>query len=200
MIPSASDISEGMTGALRLAIRDPDALESFDISPDGFLKSFAAIVLTFPLWLWLVLSSRAFQIQRIAADGNVEEIPALPLYLLVEGAGFFSSWIIFLFMMSYVTRLLEVEDRYLAYVVVYNWASLFTFFVLVTPIVALSNLGLLPDTLRFPLSAVTLFVEIYFFWYITCRSLDVDGLQASAVVALELMLVLFIAELTTAAL
>jgi hypothetical protein len=124
--------------------------------------------------------------------------PAFNQYMAVEGISFLSSWLIFLYLMSFLVKVMSVKERLAPYIIVYNWATLLAYFLLVMPMVALYNLGLIDAASRASMDILVLLLQIYYFWYIARTVLEIDGFHASFVIALDLVLTLFVARVGSA--
>ncbi len=196
MIPSPREISDGMTGAWRLAVVDPDALDSFDFSADGFLKSFTAILLAAPFWFWMTLANRNAMTEMLQERGENIEMPPFGQFVAVEAVSYLAAWLFFLAIMFMIVRVLNVEDRFVPFVIVYNWATLFLYFLIAMPPVALFNLGILDVAGKFFIDRLLFVVQLIYMWHVARTSLQIDALQAGAIVVLDIVLLLFITQIS----
>ena len=57
-MPDRDEIVRSLTGAWRLFLDRPDAMRFFDVSVDGFWRSFAAVVLILPAYALFALAER----------------------------------------------------------------------------------------------------------------------------------------------
>ena len=64
------EIERSLTGAWRLFLNQPDAMQSFDTSVDGFWRSFQAIVLVAPLYALTALADR----HGVSTDANPTDV------------------------------------------------------------------------------------------------------------------------------
>src|ERR1700719_1853975 len=99
-------------GALKLARGDARGLGFFDASLDGFWRSFRAAAICYPLYLILL----AFRVtaDKWAASGVASIIA-------VESIAYVISWTAFPLLMLPLCRALGRENRFLAFMVAYNW-------------------------------------------------------------------------------
>jgi hypothetical protein len=173
-----TEVQLAVGGALRLAVGDRRGLGVFDASIEGFWRSFRAGLICYPLYLLLVV----FRV----ADGQWEISGAVPI-LITETIAYVISWVAFPLLILPVARQLKRDDRFLSFMVAYNWSQIpqTALFVLVGLDGAT---GLLPSSgLHFAglLAAIAAFV---YEWYIARIALTVTGAQATLVVIIDLVL------------
>ncbi len=177
-VPAWTEVQLALGGALRLARGDARGLGFFDTSIDGFWRSFRAAVICYPLYL-LLLTFRVSEAQW-AQSG-------VPTILVVETIAYVISWTAFPLVVLPISRGLDREDRFLAFMVAYNWAQIpqSVLFALVGLDAAV---GLFPPSAaQFAALAATIAVIIYE-WYIARVALVVTGLQATLIVIVDLLL------------
>jgi hypothetical protein len=177
-VPPWIEVQLALGGALRLAVGDRRGLGFFDTSLDGFWRSFRAATLCFPLYLILV----AFRVSSLQWERS-----GVPVALIVETVGYVISWVAFPLLILPLARLLGRENRFLPFMVVYNWSQIpqTGLFVLVA-LDAASGL-LTPGSVAFARLAATVAVLVYE-WYIARVTLAVTGAQAMLVVIADLVL------------
>ncbi len=115
-MPPRSEIEGSLYGAWRLVLRDPDSLNYFNISADGFWRSFFAAAIVAPLFFISSLLSL-----NLVADDAAAAAPAFSFVALAFN--FVVAWVGYVVLMFPVTRLLNLESRYAAYVIVWNWTA-----------------------------------------------------------------------------
>lgn len=172
-----TEVQLAVGGALRLACGDRRGLGFFDISIDGFWRSFRAGVICYPLYLLLL----GFRV----SDAQWEASGIAPI-LVVETIGYVISWVAFPLLMLPVSRWLGRDDRFLAFMVAYNWAQIpqTGLFVLV---------GLERTTGLFAPSAaqftglLAVIASLVYEWYIARVALTVTAAQAALVVIVDLV-------------
>jgi len=173
-----TEVQLAVGGALRLAIGDRRGLALFDISIDGFWRSFRAGVICYPLYL-VLLSFRV-------AD-PVWEASGAPTILVVETIAYVISWVAFPLVILPLTRQLGRGDRFLAFMVAYNWSQ-----ILQTALVMLVGLdsvtGLLPPSGAQFAGFLAAIATLVYEWYIARVALAVTGAQATLVVIIDLVL------------
>lgn len=110
MITSA-EIAAGLTGAFRLARRDPRGLDCFDASPHGFWRSFWAAALVAPAFILIDL---------LAGTLNVDTSIST---LAVKVIGYVIDWTLFPVVMITIADSLGKWPLYTRYIVAYNWSA-----------------------------------------------------------------------------
>lgn len=179
-------VAEGLLalrGCWRFMRRDPDAEQDFNLTIDGFWRSFAMVVpllfLTYPIFI----SDYRFGIE-LAAESD--EVPALNMglnyaYLIA----FIFAWPL---VVALLTKLLGVANNYIRYMVIYNWMTL-----------PATGLALLPHLLHlvtgaiYPtliLAQIVFLLLLYVSWYVARKALEASPLIATAFVLAEFALML----------
>ncbi len=168
------DLQKAIYGAYRLARLDRDGMTQFDISAEGFWRSFLAPVLGAPIYYLLLELGNA-----VASEGATVK-PA------VEMLGYSVAWVLFLGLMIPVARAAGLGAHYAAFVVVFNWCQLFIMLVML-PIMGLAAAGILPLTAAGITIVAITFAALGFLWFIARTAL-----HASAFVAIEVVLLDFL--------
>jgi hypothetical protein len=165
-------------GALRLARGDRSGLGFFDASIDGFWRSFRAAAICYPLYL-LLLSFRVTAPQW-AASG-------IATILVVETIAYVISWVAFPLAILPLARWLDREERFLAFMVAYNWSQIPQTVLFV--IVGLDRAtGLLPPSAAQLADLAAASAVLVYEWYIARVALGVSGVRAILVVAVDVAL------------
>ncbi len=108
-----AEIRSSIHGAWRIALTDPNALRYFNLSADGFWRSFIAVPIAFAV----TLPKYLLRDEVPAADALAE--PSAPVMLLFGLIG----WLLYVVVMIWITRLLNLAATYAQYIIVWNWAS-----------------------------------------------------------------------------
>jgi hypothetical protein len=187
-VPAWTEIRLAVGGALRLARGDPRGLGFFDTSIDGFWRSFRAAVICYPFFLILL----GFRVS--AAHWEASGVMRI---VIVETIGYVISWVAFPLLMLPLSRWLGREDRFLPFMVAYNWSQVpqTALFVILA---ADTASGLLPHAVaQFADLAAAVAVLLYE-WYIARVALAVSSSQAVPVVLLDLVLGSVLSRITEA--
>jgi hypothetical protein len=172
---AGNDILRAAHGAGRLALRDPGGMAYFDLSYEGFWRSFAIYGLVLPAYLFLAAA-------RI--EGGGQDLGAL---MLAKTLSFAASVVAFPLAMIAVSRAFNLRAHYVPFIVAYNWSQIIVV-ALAVLIAALGNLLPLGRTIELTLSILLLLWSLYFLWFIARVALQASGQLAAAITALEFAL------------
>lgn len=186
---SLAEAGRALEGAIAIIRRDPDAARHFDLSIDGFWRSFGAIVFIAPIYLIFVAAQARLLAESDVAAG--EALPSGPVLLLSEYLTLGVAWLAYPLAMYFFTRSFGLAHRYVAYVVVYNWSSLLVTLVMVPPFL-LYVLGVLPLEPTLLLNLVTVAAALGYRWLLAVEVLGAPAGTAAAIVVLDVVLSLFI--------
>lgn len=114
-------VSRAMTGVYRLGLHDAKGLSWFEMTADGFFRSFWAIVLSAPLYAYCVLGT--IDAAQTIPDTDGKTV-SLTVFILLHVLYFLGSSVAFLIAMGPLSRLLELQARYAAFAIAYNWGTL----------------------------------------------------------------------------
>ena len=158
-----------------LARANPEAMEHFDLSSDGFWKSFWAIAAMAPaffLWAFFNMYGQTVEIQ----EGVKISYP-----LLSEAIFFLIALPFTAFVMVYFTKYMKISDRYASMVIAYNWTSAIVYLIMAVATVILLS-GIIGTQVS---SIILLLLRVYFgfyvFWLIFKTSLQISGFLAFGV-------------------
>ena len=178
---SAREAATSLYGAYRLARFDARGMTYFETSLAGFWRSFFAAVIVAPMFAVVLVMRYA------AGEAAVDGVR----FASVEAIAYVIAWVAFPLVMVSLARLLDREERYLGYIVAYNWASVLQNG-LYLPLVMLGAAGVIPAETAGPLILIALSLIFVYGWFIAKVALDVGAWTAVALVALDLMLSVFI--------
>lgn len=134
-MPGADEISNALVGAWRLTLLDASARDCFRIDGYGVVNSFFAMILVVPVYF---LTATA--LWRMAAEIGVGTNAEFGTFAGAYIAGSLLHWVLYLFAMIPTSRRLGLVSSFGAYIVTYNWGTLFTALVMAIPF-ALYSLG-----------------------------------------------------------
>lgn len=165
-----------LAGAMQLARGDAGGLVWFDCSIDGFWRSFRAALICYPMFL-VLLSFRVTEAQLAASSA--------PRIVTVETIGFAIAWVAFPLLVLPLARLFDRENRFLLFMVAYNWSQVpqTVLFVLVAIVAALLPSGL-AQTIEIAAAVAVLVYE----WFIARVALLVPPAPATLVVLIDILL------------
>ena len=178
--------ARGLAGAWRLARLDPSGFHAFDLSEEGFWKSFQAAAVAAPLFALLVL---------LRTDEHpLSDDPLRAIF--IEAIGYVIGWVAFPLAAFYLVTALGKGQRYTAYIIAYNWSVVLQIAAFV-PVALLSASGALPGSGVVLLALLVTGAVIYYQFFIVRTALGIDALPALGFVAIDLMLGLAIDAVET---
>jgi hypothetical protein len=182
---TAAELQRALTGAWLLALRDPRAFEQFDLTVDGFWRSFWAAAVAAPLYLVLA-------IHEYALTGW----PAEPVWaFFVRTIAYILDWGLFPLVALLLVRLADLGHRYVVYIVTNNWATVLQLLAF-TASVAIATL--LPDALASVLMLAALVLVLAYRWLVALQALATTGALATAFVLVDLVLGLLLDRIARA--
>ena len=176
-VPPTAEIFRSVYGAWRLACLDPQAMQLFNRTPEGFWRSFFAAVLVAPLHSALL--SLGYSKINTDVDGS--------RFVAAEAIAYVMSWVAFPLLMAMVARALDRAPHYIGYVVAYNWAMVLQHLVYV-PLLLLSASAVLPADVSTFLILIVFVLVLGYVWFIARVALDITGWSAAGIVVLDLLL------------
>ena len=172
-MPSRREVIAALYGAWRLMRFDASGMNWFDLTPDGFWRSFFAAVPVAPFFALLVY------LDPLREAGTTDTGSAILLTALVYAIG----WAIVPVVAIFLTRLLGLTRGYVPLIVAYNWTSV-PQIVLQTAVALISELGLLPSGLAGILLFVAVVYILVYEWFIVRTALQTTPGTAIGIVIL----------------
>ena len=178
------EITKSINGAWRIARMDQNALNYFNMSIEGFWRSFLAVLIVVPLYVvFLVLNLGQLSGMELPTGSATSK----ELYVAIKLAAHILGWLAFPVVMIPISRLMDLSQSYVPYIIVWNWSN-----VLVMAVI-------LPAVLLFPPSAqsdqsaklilIAAQITVLFYGYLVARAgLQCKILTAIGVVMLDLLL------------
>jgi hypothetical protein len=174
-MPTWPEIARSVQAAWLLARGDTRGLAGFDLSVDGFWKSFAAALVVAPAYVLVLLD-------QYRVTGWPENAWGTSLAELVS---FAVGWLAFPLAAIPLTRLLELSQRYVPLIVANNWSAVIQV-ALYTAVVVLGTI--LPTELRtLTLFSATIMVLVYQ-WFVIRTALATTGMTAFGLVVIDVLL------------
>lgn len=175
-LPGRTEIAAALRG-LGLALRgDPRALQYYDLSADGFWRSFLIPLVAAACYFLLHQPNEA----ELAGweDNRLG-------YGLVQAGQYVSAWIAYLAAILLLMRGFQLKGSFPAFVVLYNWAQAITV-AATLPVLAASQWGLLPDGTMAGWHFTLLIVWLYIVAQLARLALGAGLAAAMAAAALDL--------------
>jgi hypothetical protein len=187
--PPASEIAYALYGAWRLLRRDTSAVQHFRTDAQGFWNSFFAAVIVAPGYAVLV----ALHLSGGGASADWAST------FLIHTETYAITWLAFPLAMFYLSAGLQRPERWVPFVVAFNWSKVIQL-VIYLPLSGFAAVGLGGPQGAALITLVALAIVLLYQWYVTKTVLQVDGLQAGGLTALDFVLGLFITSAADAAL
>lgn len=183
-------VRRSFDAALRLALRDEKAIGAFDMTVDGFFKSFAALLLALPLFV-LLNYGWAHVIAAIAASdpGALRDASAefSPLDFSIFAAIFLGPWVIFPFVALAILKFLRQTSRFTALVIAFNWGRIVILLIQLPPVV-LFGAGMISAQDSVLLEMMMVGLTLYYRYFMAQSALQTGWATAMAVALVDLML------------
>ncbi len=184
-------VQNSLHAALRLAVRDPQAWGKFDLTADGFFRSFVAILLVAPINILYDLFDFRLAQARALSDGK---IPSSIEYgfaeVLFSTAALAIGWFVFPLVLLFLLRFLDLSHRYATMVIAHNWGSV-VIQLFNVPAIILFSVGLISHQIALDLLFVTFGLALYYRFYIAQTALDIGWGLAVGISMLELLMSIF---------
>ena len=174
------EISRSLFALWRILKFDPAGPSYFNLTVDGFWRSFAAPVVVIPSLAVLFLPVLAMLPDDVEQTGGV-------MFVLVTTLSDYVFLALFPLVMIPVTRWLKVSENYSTFIIAWNWAIVvpLLFFL---PMAILTASGLLPVGVMNLVQLLFLCFLIFFSVLIARTCLQCPGVAAAAVVMLDIVL------------
>ena len=173
-MPTSQEVVNSIFGAYRLALLDASAMRWFSVSMPGFWRSFTAAFLVAPPFALIV--ALRFDPQEASIES----------FCLSESVAYVLGWTMYPLVMVAVCWALSLSDRYVAYVIAYNWSAVVQVGVAL-PLVLLNASGLAPAVVISLLGALVTGALLFYQWFIARAALQTVPLVALIVLAVDLL-------------
>lgn len=182
------EIARSLTGAWELFLDRPGAMRLFDVSVDGFWRSFAAVLLVVPSYAFAVLADR----QTAAVTDPSAPVQGVAAFIGESVIGLGLDWIALPVILALLARPLGITSRYAAFIVARNWGAVLG--VIPFGVIGLMILlGLVGGELASLLMFAALIVVLRYNYLIARRALDASLGFAIVIVILDFVVSLTIA-------
>lgn len=168
-------ILKSMNGAWKLVQAKPNAMDYFDLSSDGFWKSFWAIAAMLPGLILITV----FHYQNNADLANVDVAATYPY--LSNTVFFFLALPFTAFVMAYFTKFMKIDQHYASMIIAYNWMSAIVFLIMAIATVILGS-GVVGSAISgIILIILGTYFSIYVPWFTFKVGLNISGMLAIGV-------------------
>jgi hypothetical protein len=182
-------VSRSIDAAFDLVVRDQRAWSKFDLTADGFYRSFAAILIVLPLIILIEVLDDQIAIAELIRQGKQATDRAA--YTLSSAA--FSAvtlavqWLLFPVVMLFLLRYLELAERYSALVIAHNWGTVVIWLFNLPPFL-LYAAGVISSSVAIDISLIILGFTLYYRFYIAQTALGTTWLLAAGVTMIDFLL------------
>ncbi len=189
MIPTLTELVSSVQGAWRLMLWDRDGLARFDMTIDGFWRSFYGPLAALPAAL-LVYTAHLAMIAETAVlnpDAGLPETPATGLYLAIKTASYILEVALFPLVMVLVARRTGLAARYVPFIIAWNWVNAVIVFLLAIPHL-LYLAGAIGLVSIYGLQVIILGLSILCLYFTALAALETPPFVAGLILALSIIL------------
>lgn len=181
-------VSRSVDAAFDLVVRDQRAWSKFDLTTDGFYRSFAAMLIVLPLNVITDVMGN----HRAIAEGTRHGKPAVEATYGLADALFSTvelsvQWLLFPVAMIFLLRHLDLGQRYATLIIAHNWSTV-VIWLLHLPTFLLYTAGIISSSLAFDLGLITFGFTLYYRFYIVQTALGTTWLLAAGITMIDLLL------------
>lgn len=183
---TVQEATTGLYAAWRLFLRDRAAVQLFDGSPSGALKSFFCALIVLPVHVFVILAG-----PLMPAEIDMGQL------LLVDLIAFVIDWAAWPLVMAYIAPAIDRDEEYCRYIAARNWAA-GPQYLLLFSITLLSAFGLVGKPVFQTLAVVVFLIVLFYDLFIIRVVLRVSGGTAVGLLVAAAMLGMFISVLRAA--
>ena len=179
------DAIRGFFGAWRLLHFDRTGLQYFQVSSAAFWHSFwaAAIVLPADAVATLLLLSG-----ESTASTTSDTLHTTLIYLEI----YTLQWLIFPLVIAGYTEMIQRSDRFVLFMIAWNWSSIIRAAIVLPAIAIFANEGTDSASWGAAIYIVALGGTFVYGWFVSRSALDAPPLSAAMVVVIEIVLAILI--------
>ena len=181
-------VNRSLDAAFGLVMRDRRAWDKFDLTVEGFYRSFAALLIVLPINIVTDL----IQVQMAAVE-RLRQGKEVVEQAYGVGEAVFSTlalavdWIIFPIVMIFVLRYLGLSHRYAPLIIAHNWGTIVVY-LFNMPALLLFAAGFISSDDAVALYMITLVFALYYRSYTAETALDAGWSVAASTALLGLVL------------
>lgn len=178
----ADDVEKSLSASVRLMRQETEVIATYDLSIEGYWRSFGAMFLAVPAFL-IVAAGQWHMTFAPRFAGVVDD--ALARYLVIQGAAFLTAWMVWPMLALEFTRMLGRMRDYAPYIIAYNWTSVLVHVILAAPM-ALYLVGWALPTHAFVFTLAFMALIAHFRWFLARAVLGVSSGVAVVMVMVDL--------------
>jgi hypothetical protein len=172
------EVVQSLTGAWELFLDRPDAMRFFDVSADGFWRSFYAIILIVPAYTLISIFGRSQILVESVVAAQFDD----SAFIINKSVALGFEWIALPVILALAAPALGIGQSYAAFIIARNWgAALSNGLAAIVPILFL--VGFIGDVAANFIFFAILIVVIRYNFLIARRALDANiGLAIGIVI------------------
>lgn len=184
-------VNRSVDAAFGLVVRDRRAWDKFDLTVEGFYRSFAAFLIVLPMMIVAELIAEQVQAAQRISEGK----PALEqTYGFADGifatVALAAQWAIFPVVMIFVLRFLGLAHRYAPLIIAHNWGTIIVY-LFNMPAFLLFAAGYISANDFAGLYLIALVFTLYYRYYTAETALDAGWSIAASTTLLSFVLQMY---------
>lgn len=126
MVLGTQEIRQSCIASWRIMRGETEALQQFDLSADGFWRSFLVIFLLLPFYLLSLIAENVLMVEHIMTQGqeNTEMVAGGFQLYFGKFLSLFVDWITFPIVVGLLAGSLGLKRNFGPYIIVRNWSTL----------------------------------------------------------------------------
>ena len=190
-----ADIRAGLNGASGLMRGDRDAMREFDVSFDGFWKSFFAILVILPVLLLYIHGEWQTLAMTEPPSGDPLDVPqSYPAFVLKRLLVSAVDWLAYPLIILAAAGPLGIENRVVPYIVAQNWSTVIVSAVVAAPGI-MFGFGLMSGTIAGMMTLALFAFALRYFYLVARIALDAPVSLAIGLVAFNGVSSIFLSQL-----
>ena len=188
LVPTRLEAGRSLAGLFYLILGRRDGLRLFDLTPDGFWRSFGAFFWAWPVqcFLWTGIWQAAPEVRPDTAAGILG-------FFFISTTFDVAAWVVPALLLLVVCQLFGLTAKFPRLVIVNNWFGLLSAYIGFFP-AALRYLTPIPDAAGALVSLVAYAVIIWLFYRVVRMCLDGDMMMTIFITLMMVMTGLMISE------
>lgn len=189
MTPTLAQLIAAVQGAWRLMLWDRDGLTRFDMTIEGFWRSFYAPAAALPLVTLVHVAHLSMMAETalLNPDAGLPETPETGLYLTIKTFTYIGEVILFPLLMVLVSRRMTLAARFVPFIITWNWVNALIIGILAIPHLLYLS-GIIGLVSIYGFQVIILGVSILCLYFTTWVALETPPLVASIILALSIIL------------
>jgi hypothetical protein len=184
-------INRSVDAAFALVVRDKRAWDKFDLSVEGFYRSFLAIAVVAPMNIVTdIIATNVVNAERLKqGKPALSQVYGLP-EALFSTVTFVLQWMIFPIAMIFVLRFLGLTHRYAPLIVAHNWGTIVVYLFSLVPFLLYAS-GIVAAEDVAGLYMIVLVFTLYYRYYTAETALDAGWSIAASIALLGFVLQIY---------